>query len=119
MADLSKVKLTSGEECDIKDAVAREALGDLYPILVNATEIPNSADLNTYTTPGAFHAVKAVASTLTNSGITSTGFKMFVVYRTKNDPYLWQIQLSLNANCIIAIRYYNGSWGTWKNITPA
>ena len=49
MADLSKVKLTNGEECDIKDAVAREALGDLYPVLVNATEIPNNTDLNTYT----------------------------------------------------------------------
>lgn len=120
MADISKVVLTSGEECNIKDAVAREALGDLYPILVNATAIPSNANLNNYTTPGAYYATTDVASTLSNANITTVGFKMIVMKRTKNDPYLWQIKIAVYGNCIIALRYYNGSsWGTWKRLTPA
>lgn len=120
MADISQIELSSGEVCNIKDAVAREALGDLYPILVNSIAIPSNADLNDYTTPGAYYATSAVASTLTNANITTTGFKMIVMKRTKNDPYLWQIKIAVYGNCIIALRYYNGSsWGTWKRLTPA
>lgn len=120
MADLSKIQLSSGEECNIKDAVAREALGDLYPILVDATAIPSNADLNTYTTPGVFYASQAVAATLINTNITSVGFKMIVMKRTKNDPYLWQIKISTTENLTISFRYYYGSsWGAWKRLTPS
>lgn len=119
MADISQIELSSGEVCDIKDAVAREALGDLYPVLVNATQIPNNSDMNSYLTPGSYFATGNTAATLSNSGITSTGFKMLVMKRNKLDPFLWQIQLAVNANCVIALRYYNGSFGAWKQLTPA
>ena len=119
MADISQIELSSGEVCDIKDAVARAALGDLYPVLVSATQIPNNSDMNSYLTPGAFFATGNTAATLSNSGITSTGFKMLVMKRNKPDQFLWQIQLAVNANCVIALRYYNGSFGAWKRLTPA
>lgn len=119
MADISQVELSSGEVCGIKDAVAREALGDLYPVLVKATQIPDNSDIDSYLTPGSYFATGSTAATLSNSGITSTGFKMLVMKRNKLDPYLWQIQLAVNVNCVIALRYYNGSFGAWKRLTPA
>lgn len=127
MADISQVELSSGEVCDIKDAAARSAiiaiqnmLGDLYPVLVDATAIPSNADLDSYTTPGTFYATTEVAATLSNANITTVGFKMLVIKCTKNDLYLWQIKIAVHTNCIIALRFYNGSsWGAWKRLTPA
>lgn len=89
---------------------------DVIPFLTKGTAIPSNADLNTYTTPGVYYATLAVAATLTNSNITTVGFKLIVM---PHNTGLCQIELAQFDNCVIALRYYNGStWAAWKRITP-
>ena len=121
MADLSKIQLGNGEECNIKDAYARGKLANLFPFLVDAVAISSGDNLNTYTSPGVYYASSSVAGSLTNSNITTVPFKLFVMKAKSDSNALWQIELAAYENCIIAIRYSsNGgtSFASWRRITP-
>ena len=90
----------------------------LLPFLTVGTAITSGADLHTYKTPGVYYASSSVASTLSNSNITTAPFKLIVMPLAGNA--LWQIEIAGYSNCIIALQYYNGStWGSWKRLTPA
>ena len=99
--------------------------GDLYtngtlllPFLTAGTAIPSNADLNNYKTAGVYYSTLAVAPTLSNSDITTVGFKLIVMPHAGSQRV--QIELAAYDNCVIAIRYYNGStWAAWKRLTPA
>jgi hypothetical protein len=91
---------------------------DVIPFLTKGTAIPSNADLDNYKTAGVYYSTLAVASTLSNSSITTVPFKLIVM--PGNASGVWQIELAAYSNCVIAIRYYNGTtWGAWKRITPA
>lgn len=90
---------------------------DVIPFLTKGTAIPSNSDLNNYKTVGVYYSSLAVASTLSNSSITTVGFKLIVMPHAGSQ--LVQIELAAYDNCIIALRYYNGStWAAWKRITP-
>lgn len=90
---------------------------DVIPFLTKGTAIPSNADLNNYKTVGVYYSTLAVASTLSNSSITTVGFKLIVMPLLTTT--LMQIEIASYDNCIIALRYYNGStWAAWKRITP-
>ena len=89
----------------------------LLPFLTVGDAIPSNADLHNYKTAGVYYATSSVASTLSNSGITTVPFKLIVM---PGNGGVWQIELAAFSNCIIAIQYFNGStWGGWKRLTPA
>lgn len=90
----------------------------MLPFLTVGKAIASNADLNNIKTAGVYYATSAVVSTLSNSNITTVPFKLMVM--PGNASGVWQIELAAYSNCIIAIRYYNGStWGAWKRLTPA
>lgn len=90
----------------------------MLPFLTVGEAIPSNADLHNYKTAGVYYATLAVASTLSNSSITTVPFKLIVM--PDNASGVWQIELAAYSNCVIAIQYFNGStWGGWKRLTPA
>lgn len=90
----------------------------LLPFLTVGEAIPSNADLHNYKAAGVYHATSTVASTLSNSNITTVPFKLIVM--PGNASGVWQIELAAYSNCVIAIQYFNGStWGGWKRLTPA
>lgn len=90
----------------------------LLPFLTVGKAIPSNADLHNYKTAGVYYATLAVASTLSNSSITTVPFKLIVMPGISSA--LWQIEIAAHSNCIIAIQHFNGStWGGWKRLTPA
>lgn len=90
----------------------------MLPFLTVGEAIPSNADLHNYKTAGVYYATSSVASTLSNSNITTVPFKLIVVPGVSNT--LWQIEIAAYSNCVIALQYYNGStWGGWKRLTPA
>lgn len=112
------------DDLEMTDGDIRLTSGNIYtggelllPFLTKGTAIPSNADLNTYTTPGVYNAPVAVASTLTNSNITTVGVKLIVMPMVGTT--LMQIEIANYDNCIIAVRFYNGStWAGWRRITP-
>lgn len=91
----------------------------LLPFLTVGKAIPSNADLHNYNTAGVYYAKASVASTVSNSNITTTPFKLIVMPGISSGTF-WQIEIAAYSNCIIAIQYYNGStWGGWKRLTPA
>ena len=93
----------------------------LFGLLSGGTAITSNADLNNYTTPGVYTCTYAVATTLTNSNITTVGFKMLVMDNGADNPERWQLCFANFSNCIIAVRWRDSSrvWRPWKRITPA
>lgn len=103
-------------------------VGDLFvdgqgfvPFLRPGDLIAANSDLNTFTMPGVWYSTAAVAPTLSNSNITTVGFKLIVMPGFSG---LWQIELSASSGCIMALRYcanpaINPVWGAWKRLTPA
>ena len=93
----------------------------LFGLLSGGTAITSNADLNNYTTPGVYTCTQTVAATLTNSSITTVGFKMLVMENVTGTTPRWQICLASYDNCIVAIRWrnVNGVWQAWKRLTPA
>lgn len=113
---LNTLEITSG---DIRLTSGNIYMGEelLLPFLTKGTAIPSNADIDTYTTPGVYYATTAVATTCTNSNITTVAFKLIVMPMTGSD--LMQIQVADYDNCIIAMRRYNGStWAGYRRITP-
>ena len=73
-------------------AAARAALGAApsdYTENGAGTEIPNGANLNTYTTPGVYR-VPAATSTIANAPTTSAGYRLEVL-ATSTSGYLFQL----------------------------
>lgn len=99
-------------------------VGDIYSngtivklFFTKGTAIAANDDLHTYTTPGVYYATASVAATVTNSSITTVGFKLYVI---PHNTGLCQIELAQYDNCIIALQYFNGSsWRGWKRLTPS
>lgn len=93
----------------------------LFGLLSGGTAITSNADLNNYTTPGVYTCTYAVATTLTNSNITTVGFKMIVMDNGADRPERWQLCFANFSSCIIAVRWRDSSsvWQSWKRITPA
>lgn len=90
----------------------------MLPFLTVGKAIPANADLNNYKTAGVYYAQLSVASTLSNSSITTVPFKLIVM--PGHASLAWQIELAAYLNCVIAIRFYNGAtWEAWKRLTPA
>lgn len=103
-------------------------VGDLFvngqgfvPFLRPGDMIAANSDLNTFMMPGVWYSTAAVTPTLSNSSITTVGFKLIVMPGFSG---LWQIELSASSECIMALRYcadpaINPTWGAWKRLTPA
>lgn len=82
-------------------------------------QIPASADLNTYTTPGIYRSESAsISGTLSNSPFTNGGFKL-IVENTGTEDMLCQI-VHGNYNppkMYVRIRSTaSGSWSAWREI---
>lgn len=79
--------------------------------------IAANSDLNTFTTPGVYLSETAsISSTLSNSPISNSAFKLKVEHVNRTD----RIRQTIYGNDINAstyIRYNNGSWGKWQKIT--
>jgi hypothetical protein len=93
----------------------------LFGILSGGTAITANSDFNNYIDAGVYTCTYAVATTLTNSNITTVGFKMIVMDNGADKPERWQLCLANFSNCIIAVRWRSSSsvWQSWKRITPA
>lgn len=78
--------------------------------------IPNSSDLNTYTTPGVYYCSSGTdAATLTNVPNTSSGFKLIVMYQGST-VQIRQIAM-YNAADRLYERYRTSAadgWNSWK-----
>ena len=78
--------------------------------------IPANADLNDYITPGAYHSNESSKSiTLTNTPITTSGFRLFVQgsYATN---YLWQFVIGadgLTNKIYCRRRNASSGWSNW------
>lgn len=81
--------------------------------------IANNTDLNTLTTPGAYYSGSAaVSGTLTNSPVTTTGFRLEVIRISSASSYR-QVIYPNNAKSYY-VRIKSGStaeWSTWTTVT--
>ena len=83
--------------------------------LRDSTNIPASADMNTYTEPGNYSCNGATPSTLKNCPF-SDSFLLKVEYPTGSPTYRSQTFI-LYSDRRIAYRFYNVSSGSWSNFT--
>ena len=100
---------------------ALAALGGLstdYTPNAQGSELPNSANLNQYTTPGTWRCSSiAAAATMTNGPVNDAGYRLDVMALSSNS-YLMQVAW-INGG-VIKYRYYNGSnltWGGWRTVS--
>lgn len=89
---------------------------NVYASYASPVLFPSGADLNTYTTPGAWKADSgSLAKTLTNTPYNATGFRMEVKYiHTQN--YLTQIiypGTEEGGRHFYMRNRYTGTWGHW------
>lgn len=81
---------------------------------LNATIIPASANLNSYTTPGFYYCpANATVATLTNSP-TTNAFFMVVGKHAGTSQTL--IEYMASGFHIYHRNYYNGTWGGWVRL---
>lgn len=114
-AELAVVKIEGGNITGITSkipATRADALG-------LGQVIPQSADLNTYTTPGIYRSESAsISGTLSNCPFTNGGFKL-IVENTGTEDMLCQI-VHGNYNppkMYVRIRSTaSGSWSAWREI---
>ena len=83
--------------------------------LRDSTNIPESADMNTYTEPGNYSCNGATPSTLKNCPF-SDSFLLKVEYPTGSPTYRSQTFI-LYSDRRIAYRFYNVSRGSWSDFT--
>ena len=132
MADISKITLPSGDAYNLKartitetlpvslggtgKTTALEALTNLgaFSNQAGGTSIPNSSNLNDYTTPGTYFVGNATAAkTIINTPYTDSGYKLFV---DANYSTGHPVQIAL-ANKALLFRLKNGStWLPWSRI---
>lgn len=113
---------------DAKWMIYRNSSGD---VIVNGratddfnltlgTNIPDNSDLNDYKTAGTYYVASSTnAATITNSPITSAGYKLVVV-SCGSILNLRQIAFINSSNNIRARMYDGSTWGSWyTNYTAA
>lgn len=110
MANISQIQTIDSTTYDIRDALAATLSAD------NATTIPSSADLDTYTTPGNYKCTSnTTAGTLTHCPV-ATAFRMFVMTSTLSSRYI-QIIVVNNMVSRVYMRHYTGSsWYDWSKL---
>ena len=94
----------------------QDQFSETYKMSSTGTAIPSSANLNTYMTPGIYSSASGtVSGTLTNSPITSTGFKLIVEYGYSGSSRI--IQTAYGTSTVSPSIYYrffaNNTWSSW------
>ena len=94
--------------------VAVKGVGTPFVLSNNvATVIPKNADLNDYLTAGTYYSDgSATSSTLSNTPVTGSGFKL-IVCATTSSSWLLQIVIQYQEN--IYVRGYNYSGSAWRD----
>ena len=81
------------------------------PAMIQGTDIPGSADLNTYTTPGFYHQnTNANATSGTNYPNTVAGMLEVMADGTM----VYQRYTVYSSGQIYTRSYYNGAWYAWR-----
>ena len=98
---------------DSVDALNRNT----YGLLVPSVQIPESSDLDKYTTPGQYLTASAsVSQSIKNTPYTASGFKL-TVEKLSVESHIMQIIKGVNATGIY-IRVSDGSsWKEWRILT--
>ena len=105
---------TEGEVTAITDGLQTQ-LDKKYDLSARGTGIPESADLNTYTTPGIYYATYAVSGTLINSPFASgMGFKLVVETGYGGVRYIQTIYPGVTNSNVYKRFHEDGVWGDWK-----
>lgn len=81
----------------------------------SGTAIASGADLNNYTNIGTYYvADSTVATNITNTPTTSSGYKLIVMQVTVYTTFKIQLVICNHMNAYIYIRRYaNNSWNNW------
>lgn len=81
----------------------------------DGTLIETNSNLNTYTTPGLYYATIAVATTVTNTPYTETGFRLVVEKNTPSSAAVFQTLYPTSRLHLEFFRrvYEGGSWSSW------
>ena len=97
-------------------ALALEAndFSSVYTLEVAGTEIPANADLNNYTTPGAYYSNNSeITQSLGNCPLTQNGFKLIVEYSQASNRIIQTIKSNDRVNSKSYVRTYVDFWGDW------
>lgn len=87
-----------------------------YFNLTLGTPIGDNSDLNDFTTPGIYYSLNASKSaTLSNTPITTAGFKLIVEYVSATNR-LSQIIIVNSTHSIMYVRNNTGSWNAWQQL---
>ncbi len=83
--------------------------------------IPSNADLDDYTTAGTYRCTSSsVAATITNSPITTSGFKLLVMQvGYGSSTYCMQLVFGVGRNIKVRSRIGTTSWGEWRSFAYA
>lgn len=82
-------------------------------------EIPSGADLNTYTTVGAYRVGSlSVTQSLTNAPpVTNAGFRLHVIHTTTSGGFIQMAIYNATAPTIyVRVRGSSGTWGGWAKV---
>ena len=117
--------ITAGDVITVGTNVALTNVGEIVKnsaVLSNGTEIPENADLDTYTTPGVYYSPTAARSaTLSNSPTTTSGFKLLVMHAGYSYDVNFKTQILINGASAIAMIWMrtglNGAWQSWNCLT--
>lgn len=101
------------------------ASGEITPATIGAFDLGpgeplvSGQNLNEFMTPGVWYAQNsAVAAAVTNSPVTSTGYKLVVMNTTVGR--VMQVVFQNYTAAHVYLRWHNGTaWQAWKTITPA
>lgn len=78
--------------------------------------IPENSSLNNYTTHGSYYVANAtVAASITNSPVTSMGYKL-IVFALNANTYIMQVAFTYNGQILRRVKNANG-WSGWYKIT--
>ena len=109
--------ITDGLQTQINEKTdnLQTQLDKKYDLSARGTGIPESADLNTYTTPGIYYATYAVSGTLINSPFASgMGFKLVVETGYGGVRYIQTIYPGVTNSNIYKRFHEDGVWGAWR-----
>ena len=90
-------------------------LDNMLNIQELGTIIPASADLNDYTTHGTYRVIASNASTIVNSPITSSGYKLIVV-NGYSENRCHQFILPASGTKLYYRMYSSSVWTDWNNM---
>ena len=107
----------------VKDAIKKafNTLKKKSAIYSNGQEIPASANLNNYTTPGVYYSPNAARSeTISNTPVTNSGYKLIVAQAGyTGTSYLVQIAIVGSAvyQTIYMRNRTTSAWNNWRCLT--